>query len=96
MARADLEQSWAITMKHLEAASVLLPENAVAGPDGGRLAEYRHYLEHNEFELALDELADVGLANSPPVGFWQNLHKAAANMGLANHVARFQRKVEDR
>jgi hypothetical protein len=59
----------------------------------GTLAQYQDYLEHNELELALDELADVGVANSPPVEFWRKLCQAAENMELTEHVAKFERKL---
>jgi hypothetical protein len=91
MSRTELEESWAVTAQHLGAARALLSANPAPGPDGGTLARYQDFLEHNELELALDELADVGLANSPPADFWRNLCRAAENMGLEGHVAKFER-----
>jgi GNAT superfamily N-acetyltransferase len=93
MARADLEKSWAITVQHLEAARALISAGAAPGPDGGTLARYEEFLEHNELELALDELADVGDGNSPPAQFWRKLGLAAENMGLTQHAAKFERKL---
>ena len=96
MARAELEKSWATTVQHLKAARALIPANAAPGPDGGTLAQYQEFLEHNELELALDELADVGIGNSPPADFWRRLSRAAENMGLTEHVAKFERKLRSR
>jgi hypothetical protein len=93
MARAELEQSWAVTVQLLEAARALLPGDPAAGPDGGTLMGYQEYLGHNELELALDELADVGAGNSAPAEFWSKLGRAAENMGLKGHVAKFERKL---
>jgi hypothetical protein len=93
MARAELEKNWAATVWHLEAARELIVASAAPGADGGTLAQYQDYLEHNELELALDELADVGVANSPPVEFWRKLCQAAENMELTEHVAKFERKL---
>ncbi|MDX2217818.1 MAG: hypothetical protein SF172_02205 [Burkholderiales bacterium] len=66
MARAELEKSWAITVQHLEAARALISASSAPGSDGGTLTQYQEFLEHNELELALDELADVGNGSSPP------------------------------
>jgi hypothetical protein len=93
MARAELEKSWGITVRYLEAARALISANAAPGPDGGTLAQYQNFLEHNELELALDELADVGVANAPSADFWRKLCRAAQNMGLTEHVAKFERKL---
>ena len=78
----DLEASWAVTRRHLDAAARMLPEE--------RLAEYRSWLEHNELELALDELAAIGDALHPPRGFWEELARAAANMRLDEKAARLR------
>ena len=94
MARAELEKSWAVTVQLLEEARALLRRDATPGPDGGTLARYQDYLGHNELELALDELADVGVANSPPREFWRKLCRAAENMELKGHVAQFERNFE--
>jgi hypothetical protein len=56
-------------------------------PDGqlrGTLEEFGAFLEHNEFELAWDALADLGSRRTASAAFWSSLARAAAIMGLAD------------
>jgi hypothetical protein len=71
----------------------LLPENPKPGEDGGTVANFELWFEHNELELALDELADVGAANQTSQGFWQALILAAENMGLQDRVPGYRAKA---
>jgi hypothetical protein len=61
--------------------------------DGGSLAQYEEWLDHNELELALDELADLGWANRSPQEFWECLGQAAGNMGLHECAARLRNRT---
>ena len=93
MDRAELERSWATTAKYLNAARDQLPEVPAPGVDGATLSGFEECLRHNEMELALDELEDLGLKNAPPDEFWRQLVRAAENMGLSERAADFKRKL---
>ena len=72
----------------LEARSEIDP-NESAGLGGGRLASSTEFMEHREFELALDTLQDVGGEYECSVTFWRRLKQAADVMGLddrRNHL----------
>ena len=94
MERAELERSWATTAKHLNAARDQLPDEPAPGADGATLSGFEECLRHNEMELALDELEDLGLTNAPPAEFWRRLMYAAENMDLSERAADFKRRIE--
>jgi hypothetical protein len=85
-----LENSWANTCRHLEAAKECLVGQH--GIDKEALNEYQGFLDHNELELALDELEAVGEEATSDQRFWQYLILAAENMGLQKHAARYRGK----
>jgi hypothetical protein len=95
MDRAELERSWATTARHLTAARDQLPKVPAPGADGATLSGFEECLQHNEMELALDELEDLGLTNAPPAEFWRHLIRAAENMKLTERVVDFRRKMEE-
>lgn len=90
MERSDLEHSWSITRSHLTTALTYLPPHPVDGNEGWSLPRYQEWLEHNELELALDELAGLGEANMAPKAFWQELVAAANNMGLKDRAKAYE------
>src|SRR5450432_2154299 len=92
MERAELEMSWATSGAHLRAARELLPELPVAGVDGASVDGFEECMRHNELELALDELEDLGLANAPQPQFWSELALAAANMELTDRAIDLHRR----
>jgi hypothetical protein len=85
-----LENSWAITCRHLEAAKECLMDRH--GISKEALGEYQGFLDHNELELALDELEAVGEATKSDRHFWKFLLLAAENMSLSRHAARYREK----
>ena len=93
MDRTELERSWATTAKHLKAARNQLPEVPAPGAEGATLSGFEECLRHNEMELALDELEDLGLTNEPSPEFWRHLTRAAENMELSDRAAEFKRKM---
>jgi hypothetical protein len=93
--RRALEQSWHRTRRHLDTAARLLPADPKRGPDGGSIAAYSDWLEHNELELALDELLMLGEANSAGTEFWQTLLEAANEMKLDAHAAGISRLLSE-
>ena len=95
MDRAELEKNWATSAKHLNAARDQLPDAPAPGAEGATLSGFEECLRHNEMELALDELEDIGLTNELPPEFWRHLMYAADNMGLSDRAADFKRKMEN-
>lgn len=93
MDRAELERSWATTVRHLKAARAQLPKVPTPGAEGASLSGFEECLHHNEMELALDELEDLGLTNAPPSEFWRDLMRAAENMELTDRAADFERRM---
>lgn len=93
MDRAELERCWTATARHLKAARDQLPEELAPGAEGATLSGFEECLRHNEMELALDELEDLGLTNTPPPEFWRHLARAAENMELSDRAADFKRKM---
>ncbi|MFF3861188.1 hypothetical protein [Streptomyces sp. NPDC002209] len=65
----------------LEAASLLVPEG-VAAENGVTVSEVWEYLAHDEWEIALDLLEELGDGWSAPPGFWDELERAAGMLGF--------------
>jgi hypothetical protein len=57
--------------------------------------EFEEYLEHNEHELALDTLQELGELVSPRGGFWKDLMRAAENMELLQRLPYFEKKFNE-
>lgn len=57
------------------------------------LLRFSEFLEHNELELALDELVELGASTSPSKGFWEALESAANKMGLTDHQIRIANRI---
>ena len=93
MRRKELQASWARTRTYLESAFAQLPASPVEGEEGGSAQAYRGWVDHNELELALDELEMLGEANPVDPGFWQLLLQAATEMKLDDRAARYQEKL---
>lgn len=93
MDRKELERMWAATAKHLSAARAQLPEVPAPGVDGATISGFDECLRHNEMELALDELEDLGLTNAPSAAFWRHLIFAAESMELSERAAEFRRRM---
>jgi hypothetical protein len=72
-----LPESWERTRGHLARAWVELPSG-----DSADLSAYHELLDHNELELAMEELQRVGEHRTAPRSFWAALSEAAVEMGL--------------
>ena len=55
-----------------------------------RLAWFDEYLHHNELELALDVLEEIGDLVPCRGGYWRDLERAAESMGLEERVPYFR------
>ena len=91
--RRELEASWSRTRAHLNKAFAQLPPSPKDGEEGGSVPRYREWLDHNELELALEELELLGEANNVGELFWEFLLRAATEMNLNTHAARYRGKV---
>ncbi|TXS33002.1 hypothetical protein EAO71_03570 [Streptomyces sp. ms191] len=72
--------------KLLEAASLLVPE-AVATENDITVNDVWEYLAHDEWEVALDLLEQLGEVQPLPLTFWQTLATAAEQMRLDRSAA---------
>jgi hypothetical protein len=92
--KPELWKSWKITIAHLEHARKNLPEPAEENRSDYQhlLSDYHSYLEHNELELALDMLAELGDLARSKGGFWRELERAAKTMGLDEKASRLHGK----
>lgn len=89
--RQNLEASWSRTRAHLNNAFAQLPALPKDSDKGGSAGNYREWLDHNELELALDELEMLGEANGAGRKFWELLLSAAIEMKLNKHIMRYQK-----
>ena len=67
-----------VSAANLRRARQMLPD-AVAE---GELARFNTHLQHDELDLAMDELVAVGESHGCRGGFWRNMERAAESMGL--------------
>jgi hypothetical protein len=91
MADAAMRKLWRAVRSDFDRARAMLPTqtNETEGsPD--RLDEW---LDHNELELALDELESLGEDNASPPDYWRILASAAERMGLTEHMARLSQRI---
>lgn len=94
MERSELERSWALTGKHLNAARALLRDDLPPNADGATLQGFEECLRKNEMEFALDELEDLGLACHPVAEFWRHLMFAAESMQLTERAAEYKQRMQ--
>jgi hypothetical protein len=97
MADAKLEKSWIITETLLKRARRALPDPSEQHEQefATLLAQYREFLEHNEFGLALDTLEELGHLMPCRGGFWRDLERAADNMGLVDKLPALREAFSD-
>jgi hypothetical protein len=97
MADAKLLKSWKITETLLEQARQALPTVPAQHEQESAavLAQYREFLEHNELELALNILEDLGHLISATGGYWRDLERAAENMGLLDRLPALRKAFSD-
>jgi hypothetical protein len=97
MADAKLLKSWKITETLLKRARRALPDPSEAHMQEYMtlLARYHEFLEHNELGLALDTLEELGHLIPCRGGFWRDLERAAANMGLVDKLPALRKEFSD-
>lgn len=97
MADLKLIKSWKVTEALLERAKRALPEPTAENKEEYQnlLSKYRQFLEHNELELALDILEELGGLVHCRGGFWRDLERAAENMNLKDRVPKLRKKFSE-
>jgi hypothetical protein len=97
MADAALFKRWKISEALLKRAHRALPRPTQEQQE--RFAdletEFEEYLEHNEHELALNKLEELGELVSPRGGFWKDLMRAAENMEQLQRVTYLEKKFHE-
>jgi hypothetical protein len=86
MTSDELRKSWAISLRHLAASRFYLEEHLVSKDAEESWINAQAFLHHNELELALEELQELGELCFAPRVFWSELLLAAENMGLADNA----------
>ena len=96
MTSPELWKNWKVTEAHLEHARGLLPSPSqdIATEYQRLLSDYRSYFGHNELELALDMLQELGDLVPCRGGYWRNLERAAETMGLQDRMAYLRQRFE--
>lgn len=85
-----LIEKWEITRQYLVTARSFLPDDPICIEGGASAGGFRDWLDHNELELALDELEMLADANAVGPRFWAAMLAAANEMGLHLHAARYR------
>lgn len=91
----NLKASWKRTKSFLAEARGELSAEPMPGAEGGSISEYEEFIEYNEFELAMDELEMLAVANPTTALFWIAMRSAAVEMGLEGPRDRYQRILDE-
>jgi hypothetical protein len=86
MHRDKLSASWDRTRGHLARARLELSPG-----DDNTLAAYQEMLDHNELELAMDTLDELGQRLPVSTAFWSALADAADEMKLLAKAEAYRR-----
>lgn len=78
--RQRLEKSWTRTRRHFANALALVSTSQLETV--AEFEKYREFLFHNELELAMEQLIELGNCMGVPVEFWVHLEQAAFEMKL--------------
>ena len=93
---AALFKQWKISETLLRRAHAAMPRPENDNPTFIVLEkQFTEYLEHNELELALDTLEELGDLVSPRGGFWKDLMRAAENLTLLDRIPELQKRFDD-
>ena len=88
----NLKDSWKKTTQHLAKAFQLLPENFKEG-DTETASSYKDFIEHDELELAMEQLEGLGEQNNCKPEFWEQLILASKSMGLESRTEYYKTKL---
>ncbi|SCE76346.1 hypothetical protein GA0070618_0733 [Micromonospora echinospora] len=76
----------------LARAAAMVPADLV-NEAGVTVVDVREYLDHDEWEVALDLLADLDTGWRPPTAWWDLLIDSADLRGLSERPVRWVRSV---
>ena len=82
MDNEELRKSWTVTLRHLAASRFFLLEHLPSQEAEDCWAQVQSFLHHNELELGLEQLQELGELCFAPKEFWLELLLAAESMGL--------------
>ena len=81
---------WKIIEVQLNQAAQFLTEPDRFRLEERELSQYHDYVDNNEFELAMDELAEIAREFGGKSGFWRRLKKPAMQMNLPDKAAQYE------
>lgn len=91
MASTELMKRWLATKALLRRAHAAIPASEEPQREVTYLrSEFTESIEHNELELALDALEELGELVPCRGGFWRDLERAAVMMELHKRAARLR------
>lgn len=86
---------WGIAETNLKDARRYVVEaagEALTDEDKSSLTQFDEYVAHNEFGLALEEMASLGSGHVPKAAFWKRLEAAAEAMELPEAASIYREK----
>jgi hypothetical protein len=92
---AALFKQWKISETLLNRAHAALPRSGNESAFFELEKRFTEYLKHNEYELALNVLEELGDLKAPRGGFWKDLMRAAENMTLFDRIPQLRKKFHD-
>ena len=95
MNKQKLAKHWWVVEVQLRQASKFLNEPERFSIAKKELQDYECYIDNNEFELALDELASIAIEFGCKSGFWRRLKKPAIQMGLNDKADEYEKYFHD-
>jgi hypothetical protein len=96
MTSPRLWKRWKISDALLRRARLALPNpDTESKEEFAKLdRQFTEMLDHNEHELALDLIEEMGLIAQPRGGFWKDLERAAENMELEDRIPRIRSEFD--
>jgi len=96
MTSPRLWKTWKVSDALLRRARLALPNpDAESKGEFTKLdKQFAEMLDHNEHELALDLIEEMGLIAQPRGGFWKDLERAAENMELEDRIPRIRSQFD--
>lgn len=82
---------WKVVEVQLRQASEFLIEPERFSMPEKELRDYESYIDNNEFELAMDELAEIALEFGCKSSFWRRLKKPALQMELQAKADQYEK-----
>ncbi len=94
MSEEILKKHWKVVEIQLQQASELLNDPNKYKIKKRDLEEYKNYTDNNEFQLAMEELAEIVIEYGCRPVFWRSLKKVADQMKLENKVDEYENQFQ--